>query len=123
MHQRFTHDSISNKRRSGDHIDDLNDEIGQGRKSPWEFPPLEVFGVHGMQWSLSNRRLFIFRCLKKLECVDVCYVIVLPWTDPRLTRERFDRRLQRVAPKWERTDSTKNEGARVQTRSKYEDLQ
>ena len=68
---RFMHHSISSRFRprneevEGRRVDDIIDDILKRKLSPQEFPPLELVRHpdDGLIYSISNRRLFVFRVL------------------------------------------------------------
>ena len=75
----FTHNAISSHFRNGDLIDDAIEQILNGHVLPDVFPPLEVVPYDGKLYSLSNRRLFMFRVLSRKEsgeslhsCIRAC---------------------------------------------------
>lgn len=126
---RFTHASISCRFRAGMHLDDAIDAVRTRELDPATFPPIDAFELHDGEgparlFSLSNRRLFVFRCLHMLGLLPggVVRVLVHPWRSDTLQRSRYDERLGRVAPKWERSMSTINRGASVVVRSRYRAL-
>ena len=126
---RFTHDSISCRFRAGMRIDDAIDAVRTGELDPATFPPIDAFELHdgegpALLFSLSNRRLFLFRCLSMMGLLPagVVRVLVHSWRSDTLQRSRYDERLRRVAPKWERSMSTINQGASVVVRRCYRAL-
>ena len=94
---KFTHDKISKCFRTGFAIDEAIRDIQAGRLAPEAFPPLEVVVQSYGLYSLSNRRLFMFRVLASLGVVDDCSIEFFQSTDKRVRRLKRDRRLRRVA--------------------------
>ena len=105
--------SISPTFRNGMSLDDAIEAITKGELNHYEFPPLDVFEQEGMLFSLSNRRLYIFRCLSRMGLVGSVQALVHPWRSITVQRCRYDERLGREAPKWERAMSTTNSGTSV----------
>ena len=118
---RFTHASISSTFRSGDALDDiiiaaLND--GPSEMTP--FPPMELVNTEsGKIYSISNRRLFVFRCLANAGVVKMVRAVMYPQTHARLHQIRFETRLRRFATKWERSFSTCCDGEFVEVDSTF----
>jgi hypothetical protein len=67
---RFTHDRISNTFRNGTNIDDAIRRILRQEMDPHQFPPIEVVRFGGHVYSLSNRRLFMYRVLAQQGCIE-----------------------------------------------------
>ncbi|MEO0510062.1 MAG: hypothetical protein AAF065_09415 [Verrucomicrobiota bacterium] len=55
---RFTQDSISSRFRDGRSVQGLIDDLGSGRVSPNDLPPIRTFQQDGLTFTLDNRRLF-----------------------------------------------------------------
>ena len=88
---RFTHDSISCRFRAGMRIDDAIDAVRTGELDPATFPPIDAFELHdgegpALLFSLSNRRLFLFRCLSMMGLLPagVVRVLVHSWRSDTL---------------------------------------
>ncbi len=96
---RFTHDSVSAAFRTGVPLDDEIEQVLGGRLGPKAFPPLEITLLDGHFYSISNRRLFLFRVLASF---GLCQQIQVEYLAPgceRLRHLRWDDRLGRMAPK------------------------
>jgi len=105
-------------------IDDAIDAVRTGELDPATFPPIDAFELHdgegpALLFSLTNRRLFVFSCLSMLGLLPagVVRVLVHSLRSDTLQRSLYDERFRRVAPKWERSMSTINQGASVVVRS------
>ena len=57
--------------------------------------------IEGLVISLSNRRLFVFRCLAALNIIDKVLVNLHPFTSPTIQHEVCDKREKCWRPKWE----------------------
>ena len=80
----------------------------------------KVTQYDGVLYSLSNRRLFVFRVVANLTKGGIkCKVREYSGDHPRVQEQRYDHRLGREATKWERACSTKCEGRWVHVYSKY----
>ena len=80
----------------------------------------KVTQYDGVLYSLSNRRLFVFRVVANLTKGGIkCKVHLYSGDHPRVQEQRYDHRLGREATKWERAFSTKCEGKWVHVFSKY----
>lgn len=111
---RFTHDRISPSFSSGIGLDDTIESILTGQMKVDTIPPLEVVEHHAQYYSLSNRRLFVFRVLASLGKMSRIAVKIVPPSSPRVMQLAVDKRLGCVASKWERALSTKNNGVSVE---------
>merc|ERR1712032_404008 len=117
---RFTHDSISWKSRNGNSLDDTIKRLLDGDISPIDFPPLEVVrGMDGTMYSLSNRRLIVFRVLAHTNHALQIPVCIYDLHSERVQRRKYDDRLKFVASKWDRSFSTRCEGRWVNVSSRY----
>jgi len=110
---RFAQASISAQFRNWQSLDDtikglLDDEIKVD-----DIPPLEVVQDGNDYYSLSNRRLFVFRVMASLKKLSSVRVILMSKSSPRVTRLAISPRLGYAATKWERCFSTKNNGVEV----------
>ena len=80
----------------------------------------KVTQYDGVLYSLSNRRLFVFRVVANLTRGGIkCKVREYSGDHPRVQEQRYDHRLGREATKWERACSTKCEGRWVYVYSNY----
>ena len=120
---RFTHDSVSAAFRTGVPLDDEIEQVLGGRLGPKAFPPLEITLLDGHLYSISNRRLFLFRVLASFGLRQQVQVEYLAPGCERLRHLRWDDRLGRMAPKFKRSHTTRNMGSTMQVRSKYVDFQ
>ena len=87
------------------------------------FPPLEVVVRGRNLYSLSNRRLFVFRVCAGLGLLTDVKVCLLSMDNARVRRKKWDYRLGRMASKWERAFSITNDGLTVVVRSAFSHLQ
>ena len=62
---RFTHDRISCRFRNRDHVDTAIARILDKELSPKDFPPMQCVRKDHKVYSLSNRRLYVFRVCKR----------------------------------------------------------
>ncbi|CAJ1379767.1 unnamed protein product [Effrenium voratum] len=71
---RFTHAEISAEFQDGRRLDEVIAQFADGRLSAEHFKeaPLEILWQDGHLWSLSNRRLYVFRVAHALGCCSVC---------------------------------------------------
>ena len=118
---RFTHASISSTFRSGDALDDIIiAALNDGPSVMTPFPPMELVNTEsGKIYSISNRRLFVFRCLANAGVVKMVRAVMYPQTHARLHQIRFETRLRRFATKWERSFSTCCDGEFVEVDSTF----
>ena len=80
----------------------------------------KVTQYDGVLYSLSNRRLFVFRVVANLTKGGIkCKVREYSGDHPRVQEQRYDHRLGREATKWERACSTKCNGRWVYVYSNY----
>jgi hypothetical protein len=120
---RFTHDRISPAFRSGTTLDEAIRGVASGAVDPFSFPFIEVVEFQRKFYSISSRRLYMFRVLAQQGLVKHVKVIVHPLDSPRMQQKRYDARLRREAPKWERAFSTRSDGMVVHVRSEFSELQ
>ena len=73
----------------------------------------------GGRFSLSNRRLFVFRVLYAKGQIQTVPVRLFTPDSERVCRVKWDRRLGRKGTKWDRSFSSTNGGEFVQVASKY----
>lgn len=102
-------------------IDATIDGVLEGRLPLCAFPPIEIVWFQGQLFTLSNRRLFMFRVLASLGATTS--VQTLPATPERLTQKQWCSRLGCCASKFERSFSTSNGGCIVIALSRYAHLQ
>ena len=118
MEIRFTHAVVSSAFRSGDALDDI---IKAGLNDPSvmdPFPPMELVRTDsGKVYSLSNRRLFVFRVLANAGLVKTVRAVIYAERHPRVQQLRYDTWLCRQATKWERSFSTRCDGEFVKNDS------
>jgi hypothetical protein len=119
----FTHDRISPAFRNGIRVDDAIRRIRDEEMSAKEFPAMDVVQFREKMFSLSNRRLFVFRVLAQMGIVERVEVLVHPFESDVVQSQTYDRRLGRSASKWDRSFSTKCDGMQVQVRSEYANYQ
>eukprot|EP00928_Gymnodinium_smaydae_P041161 TRINITY_DN27866_c0_g1_i2.p1 TRINITY_DN27866_c0_g1~~TRINITY_DN27866_c0_g1_i2.p1 ORF type:complete len:259 (+),score=16.73 TRINITY_DN27866_c0_g1_i2:99-875(+) len=119
----FTHNTISSYFRCGIALDDAIEAILDGKESVDDYPPLELVQHDGHLWSLSNRRLYVFRVLAAMDKVHKVKAVIWPMESERVARLRWDGRLQREASKWIRSFSTNNGGRSVSVASRYSTFQ
>lgn len=119
----FTHNSISCFFRNGNGLDESIESIKTGNSTVQAYPPLELVRHDGMLWSLSNRRLYVFRVLSSMGIVDKVKAAIYPMADERVQRLRWNSHLGMYASKWTRAFSTRNGGRFVTVTSQYESLQ
>eukprot|EP00415_Alexandrium_ostenfeldii_P000556 UN0556 len=118
MEVRFTHGRISAAFKSGMKLDTAIKQILKGYSAE-EYPPLETVWHAGCLYSLSNRRLFVWRVLTTLQAVGGIRVIIHPPGDGRIKSSKWDDRWGRKASKWERAYTTYNDGVSVKVDSAY----
>merc|ERR1712070_1295197 len=70
-------------------------------------------------YSLSNRRLFMFRVLHRRGLVDKVNAMVYSLFSERVQRLRFDPRFGCELSKWERSFSSRCDGTKVVVDSQY----
>ena len=117
---RFTHQSISASFRAGDRLDDvISRALDEGASVMDPFPPMELVTVGSKIYSISNRRLFVFRCLVARNVCKAAKAVMYSCGDARLLRCRFDPGLGRWATKWERSFSTQCDGLFVEVSSLF----
>jgi len=108
---RFSQSSISRRFVDGHEVDDVIEKIIRGDVSPWDLPPISVHHWRGQCWTHDNRRLYCFKVLKHLKCIDTIYARSSIWSGEMVTK---------VFTKL----STQNEGMWVKAEwSKYQHLQ
>mmetsp|Transcript_10248 Transcript_10248/g.23334 ORF Transcript_10248/g.23334 Transcript_10248/m.23334 type:complete len:297 (-) Transcript_10248:68-958(-) len=129
---RFTHDEISDAFQprgaevEGQRLDDVIQAILDGEASADEFPPLCVVDFAGDLYSLSNRRLFVFRVLAMHEALEHANIQLVPMSSRYVQRLAYDPNLGREASKWDRAYTTRNQGQTVRVRgrgSRFLDMQ
>jgi hypothetical protein len=60
---RFTQDSIASKFKGRDSLQDTIEALSEGRISADDFPPIRIFEMNGLLFTLDNRRLYVFQQL------------------------------------------------------------
>eukprot|EP00747_Dinoflagellata_sp_TGD_P180002 gnl/TRDRNA2_/TRDRNA2_31734_c0_seq1.p1 gnl/TRDRNA2_/TRDRNA2_31734_c0~~gnl/TRDRNA2_/TRDRNA2_31734_c0_seq1.p1 ORF type:complete len:324 (-),score=25.09 gnl/TRDRNA2_/TRDRNA2_31734_c0_seq1:10-981(-) len=115
----FTHGTISARFRNGNHIDDTIAAVSAGRLAPEVFPPLEAVRHSDGLFSLSNRRLFLFRVLAVQGKVNSVRVELFEPDSERVRQLKWDWRLHRFASKWDRAFSTQNGAQSVRVASAH----
>lgn len=115
----YTHSVISRSFQSGTLLDKAIKDILYG-VSPETFPPMEVVWHDGVLYSLSNRRLFLYRTLTNLHVIGGVRVVLQDARSGRLTARKWDDRLGRMATKWERSYTTFNDGESVIVDSEFQ---
>lgn len=117
---RFTQASISPSFRNGISFDQTIDDIVAGRVNVNDLPKLElVMYSDGHMYSLSNRRLFVFRVLQVMGKIDRLHGILYPLSSERVQRRKIDDENGLETSKWERSFSTRNGGRSVHVNSRY----
>lgn len=115
---RFTHDQISSCfRESREQLDDIIDRVKAAHLSFDDFPHLVCVRHKDAIYSLSNRRLFVARVLHVLGHLFVITIQLMPMEDSSIQR------IMDGKTKWERSYSTKTDGAYVRVKSAYRWLQ
>lgn len=121
---KYTHDTISSRFRNGELLDKTIDDICAGRLDAHALLHLELVALEdGSVYTLSNRRLYVFRVLRTLGKVDVVHGVLHAWHSERVQRIKVDEDTGLEASKWDRSYSTSNDGRSVNVRSRYEGLQ
>ena len=125
LEARFTHDAISSSFRNDGIIDQTIDDALEGRLDVSRFPRFDLVRYFdGHVYSLSNRRLFVFRVLRVLGKVVSLPGMLDPMMSDRVQRKKMDPRNGSMESKRDRAFSTKNSGLAVKVRgsSKYNHL-
>eukprot|EP00438_Fugacium_kawagutii_P034420 Skav211611 [mRNA] locus=scaffold3083:124382:125065:- [translate_table: standard] len=112
---RFTHRSISYKFRNGNVVDEVIDDLIDGKILFDDFPALICTEYKGRLFSLRNRRLFVARVLEQLNRLCLIRVEVIPFDHPYLKRST-----ETGITKWDQSLSTMSGGKFVRVHSKYE---
>ena len=97
----FMHDRISRRFRTEDErgrplpgggqtLDEAITLILAGEMSPSVYPPLELVQKDGKVYSMSNRRLFVFRVLRTMGLVGTLPGKLFPFEHPHVHRDRPD---------------------------------
>eukprot|EP00928_Gymnodinium_smaydae_P015270 TRINITY_DN15613_c0_g3_i2.p1 TRINITY_DN15613_c0_g3~~TRINITY_DN15613_c0_g3_i2.p1 ORF type:complete len:997 (-),score=119.88 TRINITY_DN15613_c0_g3_i2:166-3156(-) len=116
----FSHGTLSSVFRNGSSVDDTIASIFRRALEPREFPPLDVIIRDGQLVAIrGNRRLFLFRVLAAVGAASTVRILIHSLDSPIVQSMRWDPRLGRVAPKWERSLSSDNNGRWVDVRSRY----
>ena len=68
---RFTHDEISARFRDGRWVDQIIEDVLNGLIAASDIPPCHLVRWGSGMYSLSNRRLFVFRVLRVMGRIDV----------------------------------------------------
>merc|ERR1739848_883074 len=97
--------------------------MGCGKIKSDDFPPIEVVRIGDKFYSLSNRRLFVFRVLACHGIVSEVLALVYCLASSRVLRERWCDSLDRMASKFERSWSSRCDGAYVEVRSCFVNYQ
>jgi len=118
----FTHHAISKRFRTGQLIDDVIQDILEGRTSVEDFPQLEVTLRAGKLYSISNRRLFVFRVLAALGFTRLAKVKICLPSCRKLQRQIWDWKLSKWSSKWESAFSTLTGGLAVEVPSRFAHL-
>lgn len=120
MAVRFAHDSISFRFRAGDMIDEVIDRaLAHGVQVMDSFPPMELVCNSGKLYSISNRRLFVFRALAHYGILQQVPVVIYGMDAPRINNLGYDPRWKRTATKWERSFTTLCDGVYVKVQSAH----
>ena len=96
---RFTHDSINASFRNGDSLDTTIEGLLKGDLRQKDFPPIELVQHEGALYSLSNRRLFVFRVVANRWPGFCCAACLYSFDHYRVQRLAFDKRIQDWATK------------------------
>lgn len=128
---RFTHDEIADAFRpssagEGQRLDDAINDILSGVTNVEGIPPMVVTRFNGDLYSLSNRRLFVFRVLAMQGKLESVRIQLEPWESEVVQRRAYDERLGREASKWDRAYTTENRGQTVRVRgrgSRFQQMQ
>ena len=78
-----------------------------------KLPPLEHVPHDKKLYSLSNRRLFIYRVLFHHHKLSTVEAYVFHPRAARVSQHKYDNYLKRMPSKWDRSFSTKYDGERV----------
>ena len=95
---RFTHDRINNRFRNGELLDATISKIVNFEMEHTELPPLDIFYFGGRWYSISNRRLYVARCVQKLGCIALTKVHVYEINSELMQRHKCDKDLGVVLP-------------------------
>ena len=117
---RFTHDSINHKFQNGKSLDETIFNILYCNLKVQKFPPIELVQHEGALYSLSNRRLFVFRVVARHWPGYWFGACLYSFNHYRVQRLAVTQRGgQTLAPKWERAFTTRCNGLWVHVRSDY----
>ena len=116
---RFTHDSINHKFQNGKSLDETIFNILYRNLKVKKFPPIELVQHEGVLYSLSNRRLFVFRVVANQSPGFRCAACLYSFDHYRVQKLAFDKRTHTIASKWDRSFSTTCGGLWVHVWSKY----
>jgi hypothetical protein len=117
MNIRFTRDSIYTTFASGTVIDDtIDDALLIGARAVSAFPPMEVVEKEGCWYSMSNKRLFVFRVLATHGVLPLVQIVLYQASAPRIPGVRYEERHDNT---WECTFTTQCGGVCVRVESRH----
>ena len=86
------------------------DQTTEDKLDPSEIQPTEPVSSHGFIWSLSNRRLYVFRALRVMGDVEALNGQLFDFDSGRAQRKKANHwNGWRIESKWSRLFSTKNQ--------------
>jgi len=112
----FTHNCIGSRFRNGTVLDDAIRGILESGMPGSAFPPMCVtrYPGDGRLYSLSNRRLFLFRVISNYGVLQQVNVHLYPFDDSTVVQ-----RVKEGRPKWVRAFTTRVDGRYAQVVSDY----
>ena len=116
---RFTHDRISPSFRDGTPLDSTIVQLFKGQLWHKKIPSIEIVEHNGKWYSLSNRRLYVFRVVRYWYPRFRCKACLYSFNHERVQKMAFDVRLGREETKWVRAFSTTSDGECVHVYSSF----
>ena len=116
---RFTHDRISPSFRDGTPLDSTIIQLLEGKLWHKKIPSIEIVEHQGKWYSLSNRRLYVFRVVANWWPGFRCRACLYSFNHFRVQKMAFDIRLGREETKWVRAYSTMSDGKWVHVYSRF----